>query len=197
MSLSRRENNLLILVLSSVVVGSFLILFPKQFKKYKEARGRIAGARVEIEAEEQFAALREDYENLDRELQGELLSFSPDKEVDVYWLAKISSIAEKHKLQLSKKNPGEEVEAGKARELPIELTDWKGSTDSLMNFLHEIQSEGSSMDVRQIWLRTSRNDNVFLTGRMTVYCAYVREEPVSDMDDTGVTEGNDVKEENK
>ncbi len=196
MSMSRREGTLAVMTLVVIMVGSVAFLFRPQYEKFRQARGRAAQARREIGLERDLIRLRGEYERRDGELQGELPSFGPDKQVDTHWLAALSRSALRNGLKLNKIDAGEkEIEAGNARELAIDCKEWKGSTDALLKFLHEVQSEGSSMDVRHIRMRTQGPSD--LTGRLTVYCAYTREEPDVSPAPAGLAEGNTVKDESK
>ena len=194
MSVSNREQRLIIIVLLVVVAGSIMIFFPKQYKKYQDGRGRLKNIRMGIGNERQLLALRDDYRKRDDDLRGELKSFPADKQVDAYWLTKLSRIADNNGLIISRKTIGKEVVAGNARELPVDIRDWKGSTEALVKFLYEVQSAGSSMDVRQVRLSTSSRDKVNLSGKMTIFCAYTRGGSTNQMD---LTTGGTMKEENK
>jgi len=99
--------------------------------------------------------------------------YPEDKEMDVYWMSVMDSIAKKNNLDITKRQAGNETKTGSIYELPIECREWAGDLDSLVHFLFDLQKEGGMMDVRQLSIKPKTKSD--LKGRFLLYCAYTRE----------------------
>jgi Tfp pilus assembly protein PilO len=101
-----------------------------------------------------------------------LPAYAENKEMDVYWMSVMDSIASKNNLDITRRQAGKETKTGSIYELPIECRQWAGDLDSLVNFLFDLQSEGGMMDIRQLSIKPKPKSN--LNGRFLLYCAYTR-----------------------
>ena len=72
---------------------------------------------------------------------------------------------------------GQQVEAGDVFEQPIDVKRWEATITSLVKFMHALETADRAMfDVRSIGVSNSGKNTGYLKGKMTICCAYLREE---------------------
>jgi hypothetical protein len=100
--------------------------------------------------------------------------FDEGKSTDTTWLLKMDEIAAEHKIDISVRQAGKEVEAGEVMELPIDVKNWEGSWEALLRFLHTLETKDDGMfDIRAISFKPSGKKG-YLKGSFTLTCAYMR-----------------------
>jgi hypothetical protein len=86
----------------------------------------------------------------------------------------MDEIAADHKIDISVRQAGKEVEAGEVMELPIDVKNWEGSWEALLRFLHTLETKDDGMfDIRAISFKPSGKKG-YLKGSFTLTCAYMR-----------------------
>jgi hypothetical protein len=177
MKISPREMIMAFATVTLVVFGvSYFVLQPKigAWKKLVEEETNL---KQSIGGYKQMIA-QKDYVTARLKKVSALLPVYPeDKEMDVYWMSVMDSIAKKNNLVITKRQSGKETKTGSIYELPIECREWAGDLDSLVYFLFDLQKEGGMMDVRQLSIKPKTKSN--LKGRFLLYCAYTREKAES------------------
>jgi hypothetical protein len=84
-------------------------------------------------------------------------------------------MALKHRVHISQRQSGKEVDAGEVLELPLEVKSWEGSLEALVKFMHELENTDDGMfDIRSLNFRPSAKKG-YLRGSFTLTCAYMRE----------------------
>lgn len=190
MSLSERESRLVLVTVLIAMLGSVGFFLKPQLDKYRDAKSRTDDLERDIQEEKRWINRRARLVAEDKDLQGELPEFDAGAEVDAYWFGVLDRVARRHALSLLRRDAEEERVAGNARELPIDFREWRGTTASLLKFLHDLQVEQSSMDVRYIRMRPK--GKMQLEGRLKVYCAYTRKPKAQD--ERGDLNGDVAKE---
>jgi len=103
-------------------------------------------------------------------------TFGAGKATDTTWLELMDNLAVKHKILISQRQAGKEIEADEVYELPIEVRSWEGSLPALVRFMHELENPTEGMfDITQINLKPSSRRG-YLRGSFTLNCAYMREQ---------------------
>jgi len=173
MTLSSREMVLALTTGALTLFGVSAVLSKPKFREWTEVRKQQAEVLVEMEQDRQLLAQREKLAADFDELSKQLPQYPADKKIDVYWLSVMDRLASKHGVKISKRQAGEEKNAGDVFELPIQCTDWEGSLDSIVHFLFDMQSSGAMLDIRQLLIKSKGKG--LLRGRFSLYCAYTRE----------------------
>lgn len=140
----------------------------------------LAGERREALAEKSrmrvLIGQRDNWLRQYEELQKLLPVFAAGRQVDTHWLGLMDRLAGRHGVNIMRRQVGAEQQVGEIFELPIEVREWDGSLEAILRFLHDLQSEGVMLDVRQMLIRPRDAGNPeVLRGRFTVHCAYLRE----------------------
>lgn len=117
-------------------------------------------------------ALKAQYE----EEQEKIPVLTDDTPADTAWLERLSKLAEVHHVYISGRKAGKEEQEGVLSKLEIEL-EWDASLECLVKFLYALETAEQAMfDVRAIGVSVSGRNTGRLKGKMTVCCAYLREE---------------------
>ncbi len=172
MKISSRELTMSFVTVTVVVFAvSYFFLKPKidTWKKLVEEESNLKqsiGAYNQMISQKDYVTARL------QKVSALLPAYAEDRQMDVYWMSVMDSIASKNNLDITKRQAGRETKTGSIYELPIECREWSGDLESLVNFLFDLQSEGGMMDVRQLSIKPKTKSN--LNGRFLLYCAYTR-----------------------
>ena len=110
------------------------------------------------------------------EEQEKIPTLSDDEPADTRWMAALTTLAEKNNVAISGKKPGREEQEDVLNKLEVEL-EWTASLQSLVKFMYELESAQDAMfDIRSIGIAASGRNTGYLKGKMTVCCAYLRED---------------------
>lgn len=103
-------------------------------------------------------------------------TFEIGKATDTTWLDKMDKLALDHKILISQRQAGAEIEADEVLELPIEVRSWEGSLQALVKFMYALENASDGMfDLSQINFKPSSKRG-YLRGSFTLNCAYMREQ---------------------
>ena len=84
-------------------------------------------------------------------------------------------MALKHRILISQRQSGREVDAGEVLEQPIEVKSWEGSLEALVKFMYELENTDEGMfDIKELNMKPSSKKG-YLRGSFTLTCAYMRE----------------------
>ncbi len=140
------------------------LAWKKAVKSYEDACKKYKKECKLISEEQKW---NDEYENEVKQVK----MFDEDESLATTWQRKITAIAEKHNITITKDEPKEEVKRdGGVYELPIEFK-WEGYLESLVKFLHELETTDEGMFDEES-LRIERPKNGYLKGTLTVTCAY-------------------------
>jgi hypothetical protein len=87
----------------------------------------------------------------------------------------MNTASKRNGLTLINATPEKETQVGDVYEFPIKCSDFNGSLDALVRFLHDVQNEGVMLDVRNMTISIHPQNPALLRGQFTLYCAYMRE----------------------
>lgn len=170
---SPREMVMVFVTVTVVLFGATYFLLQPKIMVWKEYVKQERDLKQTISSYRQVIAQKDIVSERLRNVSALLPSYPADKEMDVYWMSVMDSIANKNNLVINKRQAGEETQTGSIYELPIECRDWSGTLEALVHFLFELQKEGGMMDVRQLTVKPKSKAD--LKGRFLLYCAYTRE----------------------
>lgn len=170
MTMNRREQVLLLVVGASVLFGVSSLLVGPRIELWNELRRQQLVLREGLEADRELVAEADRWQAELAELSGLLPVYRPSS----HWLASMDNIANTHGLRILQRRSADEEHSGELYELPIEVSEWEGTLESLVRFLYDLQSDGLLMDVRQLSIRPARGS--MLRGRFILYAAYSRDE---------------------
>ena len=176
MKASARELTLAAVALVIALFGITGMVARSQIEKWSKALGANAELQRLIDEERGLIAQRDAWEGRYEAVASLMPVFSRDREVTTHWLGLMDRLAFKNKLTIRQRMAGEEKTVGDVHELSIECREWLGKEGALAHFLHDLQSEGAMLDMRQISIKPDKKSGQ-LKGRFTLYCAYMREEP--------------------
>ena len=92
------------------------------------------------------------------------------------WMGRLGGMANACNVAVTRQNYGKEEQEGVLNKLEIDL-EWTASLQSLVKFLHALETADHAMfDVRSIGVANSGKNTGYLKGKMTICCAYLREE---------------------
>ncbi len=175
MKITARETVLGLITISVALFGVTGLLARSKIDDWKAVRAQQIEVRSSIVRSQELVEQREKWDARMGELQGSMPRFPKGKRMDVYWSTEMERKASAHGLKILRHEVGGELQEGPIYELPIECRDWEGSLDALVHFLFDLQSEGAMLDIR--YLRIKPKDKVLRTGRFSLYCAYMRDDP--------------------
>ena len=172
MNVSPRELMLLEATLAIALFGGTAVLARPKFEEWKLVRKGQAQTRQDIELDERLLSQRDTWEAKFDELKSELPEHDQGQRVDVHWMRLMQKLATQHEVEIKKRQVGEEIQSGDVYELPIKCLEWEGDLNSLVRFLYDLQSQGGTLDVRELLIKP--NKKKALRGRFLLYCAYTR-----------------------
>lgn len=178
MIISNKEKALLAITIVVMLYAFIGISFRKKYDAFNTER------RVQTEKEQLIAS----YQNLisqkthweDTYLthSKKMPTFSHNKQVETYWSGILDRIASTNKVTIISRNINKEQRIGDVYEMAIECK-WESNLDSLVSFLYDIHAEGAMLDIRKLTIRPNKNKSVELSGNLTIFCAYMRDESIS------------------
>jgi len=176
-NLSLRDRAILLGVVVLALYGLAVVLWFMKFdrdwsKSIKSYESAVKTYRREAALIAKRDALQAQYE----EEQEKIPVLPEDSPSDTHWMALLTGLAEKHHVSISGKKPGKEEQEDVLSKLEVEV-EWTASLSSLVKFLYALETaERAMFDVRSIGVATSGRNTGYLKGKMTICCAYLREE---------------------
>lgn len=148
--------------------------FAVQKKEWKRAEKSYRKQCAKFDAETKLISEKRKWIDAYESEKSNMPVFDAGKSTDTTWLLKMDEIASAHKIDISVRQAGKEVEAGEVMELPIEVKSWEGSWEALLRFLHTLETKDDCMfDIRAISFKPSGKKG-YLKGSFTLTCAYMR-----------------------
>jgi hypothetical protein len=169
-----RETALAFVTITVALFGGTFLMARSRFSQWQELRAKQDRLEREIRADRELISRRDEWEAEFAQVRQLLPAQPPDRKMDIFWLTVIDRLAAKHDVKITKIEASDEERLGDVYELPIECKTWEASLDSIVRFLFDLQSQGAMLDIRQLFVRSK--DGGKLRGRLTLFCAYRREE---------------------
>lgn len=175
MTISPRERLLSGATVAALLFAVLIYAYDGQVKALRTARTDLRTRQAELKFRRLLISQRPAIEARFSQLRDLMPVFPADKRVDTHWMGIMETAASRNGLSIVKRQPGVEKQVGDVYELPIECREFEGSLEALVRFLHDVQSEGVMLDVRNMTVRPNPQNTALLRGQFTLYCAYMRE----------------------
>jgi hypothetical protein len=178
-TISFREKNMIMIAGVAILYLIAGLSYKRQMTNWDIAKRGYANACKKYDEERALIANRKQWEQTFNELR-ELLPTVSDK-ADITTANKqqeVRAMATKHGLSIINMTAGKETEVGDVYELELN-TEWTGSLEGLIKFLHNLGEGGAKFDMRQLAVRAVPQQQGMLKGSFKLFCAYMRGEEIA------------------
>jgi Tfp pilus assembly protein PilO len=175
MTLSPRERLLAGGTVAAMLFAVLIFAYDGQIKALRAAQTQLRSRQTELRFRKMLIGQRPALEARYARLKDLMPVFSADKQVDTHWMGIMNTASKRNGLTLINAAPEKETQVGDVYEFPIKCSDFNGSLDALVRFLHDVQNEGVMLDVRNMTISIHPQNPALLRGQFTLYCAYMRE----------------------
>ena len=176
-NLSLRDRAILLAVVILALYGLAAILWFMKFSGEwrKSAKGYDEAVKT-YQREKNLITRRGSLEAAYLEEEEKIPELEENELANVLWQRRLSGLADEHNVAINKQNYGKEEQEGVLNKLEIDL-EWTASLQSLVQFLYALETADHAMfDVRSLGISNSGKNTGYLKGKMTICCAYLREE---------------------
>jgi len=178
-TLSFREKNMALVAGVAIFYLIAGLSYKRQMTNWDIAKRGYVNACKKYDEERALITNRKQWEQTFSELR-ELLPTVSDK-ADITTANKqqeVRAMATKHGLSIINMTAGKETEVGDVYELELN-TEWTGSLEGLIKFLHNLGEGGAKFDMRQLAIRAVPQQQGILKGSFKLFCAYMRGEEIA------------------
>ena len=142
---------------------------------WKKAAKRYDESCKRYDKEERLIKQRNEWNEAYESEKQSMPTFKSDLATDTTWLRRIEDLAKTNHVLITQISSGKEVEADDVLELPIEVRNLEGSLESLVHFMHALETTDEGMfDIKSIDLQPNKSKRGYLKGSMSITCAYLR-----------------------
>lgn len=174
MELSRHDRTLLAVTVGVLLFGLALLPARKQIESIRTQRRAIAALEEKVSLQKELIGARADWDARYDGVKNLMSVFSRDDQVATKWLSIRDNIAARNHLSLiTASQPVEEVVAG-VSEMILDVRNWEGSLEALVRFMHDLESEGVMLELRELKVSPVSNKQGILKGSFRLACAYLR-----------------------
>lgn len=174
MELSRHDRTLLAVTVGVLLFGLALLPARKQIDAIRTQRRAIASLEEKVSLQKELIGARTDWEARYDDVKGLMHVFAPNDQVATKWLSIRDNIATRNHLSLIQASqPVENVVSG-VSEMLLEVRNWEGSLESLVHFMHDLESEGVMLELRELRVMPVSGKQGILKGSFQLACAYLR-----------------------
>ena len=176
-NLSLRDRAIMLSVVVLALYGLAAVLWFMKFERdwTKSAKAYESAVKT-YRKEAGLIAKRDDLQRQYEEEEEKIPEREENELANVLWQRRLSAIADDSNLTVNRQNYGKEEQEGVLNKLEIDI-EWTASLQSLVKFLHALETADHAMfDVRSIGISNSGKNTGYLKGKMTICCAYLREE---------------------
>lgn len=175
MIISNKEKALLAITIIVMLYAFIGISFRKKFDGYKEQK-RIQAEKVQlINSYQNLINQKAYWEDSYQKYSEKMPTFTHNKQVETHWSGILDRIASANKVTIISRSIGKELRVGDIYEMAIDCK-WEGDLKPLVSFLYDIHAEGAMLDIRKLTIRANKNKSVGLSGNLTIFCAYMRDD---------------------
>lgn len=176
-SCTRRERALFVTLGLTLLYGIAVILFFFGGRKAAWDKARKAyGAEAKRYADQKaLIAQRAEWERRAEEVNVKMPRAGEEESTQTRWQRILWALAKEHNVALPDTAVQDEEEHGGVYEMPIVVT-YTASLERLVDFLFALENaKGAMFDVREISIKPKK-DTGYLSGRITLTCAYMKED---------------------
>ena len=176
MSMSKREKAMSAATLFVLAFGVVVTQLTSRMEAIsgKRAEADALAARISLQKELLEAApfWRERYDKV----KDQMPVFEKGRQVDTYWLSVMDRAAEKYDVKIGSRRALAETILSDVFEFPIEVREWEAMLEPFLMFMHEMQTKGAMLNIREMRIQPVPNRPGIMKGSFTLNCAYMRGE---------------------
>ncbi len=176
-TISLREKRLAVITVLIILYAIVGFTARKRLDAWRASRVTAKTAATELQNRRELIAADDAWRQRYHEMSNLMPVFSIADKVDTHWLKIMDDAATKSDIIIGARKVTRETLVGDVYEMAIECNEWRGSTSALVKFLYELQKAGVMLDIRSLVVRPDSKNPANLTGRFTLFCAYMREAP--------------------
>ena len=172
-TMSRRDRTFIavigVMMLYGIAAAIFFMGRDKAWEKSRKAYDREV---AKYERQKKLIGDRQSWQDRAEQVSVKMPMAEEDESTQTRWQRVLDRLATEHHISILGEQPKPEEEHGGVWEMPIEVR-YEASLVRLVEFLYALNNvEDAMFDVRDIDI-TSKN-NGFLTGKLTLTCAYMK-----------------------
>ena len=174
---SLKEKAILLGLVVLALYGLAAVLwFMKFYREWKKSIAAYEKSVVAYQRERKLISRKGELQAQYEEEQEKIPVLTGNELANAAWMGRLGTLAGDHNVAISRQNYGKEEQEGVLNKLEIDL-EWTASLQCLVKFLYALETEDHAMfDVRSIGISAAGKNTGYLKGKMTVCCAYLREE---------------------
>ena len=176
-NLSLRDRAILLSVVVLALYGLAAVLWFTKFQREwtKSAKGYDDAVKT-YQREKNLIGKRSSLEAEYLEEEEKIPVLAENELANATWMSRLGVLAKDCNVSVGKQNYGKEEQEGVLNKLEIDL-EWTASLQSLVKFMRALETADHAMfDVRSIGISNSGRNTGYLKGKMTICCAYLRED---------------------
>ena len=176
-AVSLREKRLVIITVLVILYAVVGFTARKRLDAWDNLRRETQAAKDDFVQRRALIAARPKWTKDYLDVRSLMPPFSATAKVETHWLKILDDAATASGITIGSRRPTPERIVGDVCEISIECNDWKGTIENLVQFLYELHRAGAMLDIRTLHIRPDSRNPANLSGRFTLYCAYMRETP--------------------
>ncbi len=174
MNLSKHDQTLLAITVGVALFGIVLASARRQIDAMRDNRAAVSRLSDRLAMQREMIAARDAWEGRYDAVKDRMPVFSRTDQVSTYWLSIMDAAADEHGLKIIQRSQRDETLVAGVCELPIEVRSWEGTLESLVRFIHALESEGAMLEIRELRVSPIRERQGYLKGSFLLSCAYMR-----------------------
>jgi len=175
MKMSNREIIIGMITLATLLFGFTYWMGGSKIAEQKEMAKEKIRLRRQIKLHKRILEEKENWIGRLDSLQSELPVYDRRIPISVLLSKEIKGMADEHKLDLTRTQPGVEKQVGTLYEINVSC-EWVGSLEALTHFLYALHAKGVRFDIWQINIKPIAKQEGMLKGSISIGCAYRRAE---------------------
>lgn len=177
MKITQREMNLGIATLAAVLIGATWYMFDGKYDEWRSMQTEIERLKFQIQTNERLIERQGIWQEELKERRSALRVFSTElASVSPELNKSIEDMAHRHGLEITRIQTFNEKSNKDLHEQGLNCQ-WKGSLESVVGFLTELQQQGARYDARTVNIQPEGKNTSRLKGNMVIQCAYLRKTP--------------------
>ena len=174
LSLSRHDKAMLAVTVCVALFGFLALTAKGQIAGIRSRRAEADRLARRLELQTALIDAKDDWAARYEAVRDRMPVFSGTEQVGPYWGKIMDDAAHEHDLHIQQRNSKEETVVAGVCELPIEVRQWEGTLEALVGFVHQVESTGAMLEVRELRVSPIQNRQGWLKGSFTLSCAYLR-----------------------
>ncbi len=172
--LSRHDRVLLAVTVAVVMFGILGATAKRRIARIRDDRRRIERVESDIRAQRAKIDARDEWMAQYDRVRDRMPVVSTTEQVEAKWFSMMYEKAQQAGLDLPKLGKQAERERDGVCLLPLEARDWKGTLQSLVDFIVSLEAEGAMFEISRLHVKPVPKEQGYLNGSFTLTCAFLR-----------------------